>query len=549
MAKKSFKTYDQGQTWLFPQSLDEKLSADSPARLVNQIVDKLDITKIIDTYRGGGTSSYHPRMMLKIVLFAYLSNIYSCRKIEDAARDRLSFMWLSGMQTPDHNTINRFRTSRLKDTIHTIFTQVVLMLVDMGHLTLNESFIDGTKMESRANRYTFVWRKSVEKNRIKLEAKIRRILEQIEEGIAQDNHPDDDPPPPIDSEELRLRIEAINRENRSKEELKAIKTLEKKHLPKLQEYEQKLDTLDGRGSYSKTDPDATFMRMKDDQMMNGQLKPAYNLQIATENQFYIHYDFFANPTDFLTFILFNKRFGRRYGFFPKKVIADSGYGSEENYDFMQTCETEGFVKYPMFHKEQKKSFRNNGFLSQNLFYNAEKDYFVCPMGQHMERVKTGTRRSENGYVSEVNYYQAKCCEGFPLRCLCHKSQENRTIEVNPRLNAFRREARERLTSKEGHIYRSRRPIEPEAVFGQTKENKQYKRFRHFGGEKVKMDFAIFAIAFNIGKLYNKGRKTAFSGKKSAVSGTKTGFIVIMTVFIRKKEQNQTYLQSSSPLAA
>lgn len=155
-------------------------------------------------------------MMLKITLFAYLGNIYSCRKIEDAARDRLSFMWLSGMQTPDHNTINRFRSSHLKDTIHSIFTQVVLMLVDMGYLTLNEVFTDGTKMESRANRYTFVWRKSVEKNKTKLEAKIQRILEQIEEGIAQDNIPDDEPPTPVDSEELKRRVAEINRENRSK---------------------------------------------------------------------------------------------------------------------------------------------------------------------------------------------------------------------------------------------------------------------------------------------------------------------------------------------
>lgn len=216
MSKKSFKAYNQGQTYLFPQSLDEKLPADSPARLLNQIFDNLDITKVIDTYKGGGTSSYHPRMMLKITLFAYLGNIYSCRKIEDAARDRLSFMWLSGMQTPDHNTINRFRSSHLKDTIYSICTQVVLMLVDMGYLTLNEVFTDGTKMESRANRYTFVWRKSVEKNKTKLEAKIQRILEQIEEGIAQDNIPDDEPPTPVDSEELKRRVAEINRENRSK---------------------------------------------------------------------------------------------------------------------------------------------------------------------------------------------------------------------------------------------------------------------------------------------------------------------------------------------
>lgn len=166
MAKPVFKDYNQGQILLFPPSLDEKLPKDSPARLVSQIVDSLDISRVIDTYQGGGTSAYHPRMMLKVVIFSYLNNIYSCRRIEHALNDRLSFMWLSGNQTPDHNTINRFRSSRLKDTIHDIFTQVVRLLVDMGYLSLEIVYLDGTKLESRANRYTFVWRKSVEKTKL-----------------------------------------------------------------------------------------------------------------------------------------------------------------------------------------------------------------------------------------------------------------------------------------------------------------------------------------------------------------------------------------------
>jgi transposase len=335
MPKKSFKAYNQGQGSLFPVHIETLIPADSPARLVNQIVDNLDITKVIDTYKGGGTSSYHPRMMLKIVLFSYLNNIYSCRKIENSTRDRVSFMWLSAMQTPDHNTINNFRSSHLKDTINDIFTQVVMILVEMGYLSLDVFYVDGTKFESRANRYTFVWRKSVENNKAKLEEKIRTVLEQIEEGIAQDNQPEDEPPTPIDSEELKKRIAQINREKLSKKEKKAVKTLENSHLPKLQEYENHLKTLGTRNSYSKTDKDATFMRMKDDHLKNGQLKPAYNVQIGTEHQFYTHFDFYPNPTDFLTFIPFNKGFKERYQKMPKKEITDSGYGSEENDIFME----------------------------------------------------------------------------------------------------------------------------------------------------------------------------------------------------------------------
>ena len=225
MSKPIFKSYNQGQISLFPASLDEKIPQDSPVRTINQIVDNLDITNVFDTYKGGGTSAYHPRMMLKVILYSYLNNIYSCRKIEQALLDRVSFMWLASNQTPDHNTINRFRSSHLKNTIHQIFTQVVVMLVDMGYLSLDVIYVDGTKLESRANRYTFVWRKSVEKNKAKLEAKIRKVLEMVEEGIAQDNQPDDEPPTPINSEELKKRIAQINQENRSKEEKKSIKKI------------------------------------------------------------------------------------------------------------------------------------------------------------------------------------------------------------------------------------------------------------------------------------------------------------------------------------
>lgn len=511
MARITYKPYNQGQGVLFPLSIDSKIPEDHPVRLVSEIVDELDLSGINFGYKGGGNSSYHPRMLLKVLFYAYLNNVYSCRKIEQALEDRIHFIWLSGDQHPNFRTINNFRSLRLKNSIHKLFVQVVHMLVDMGYITLKEIYIDGTKIESKANRYSFVWRKSVEKNKFKLEAKIRGILSQIEEGIAQDNEPDDEPPTPVNSKELKERIASINRENRTKEEEKQIKTLEDKLVPKLEEYEEKLQVLDNRNSYSKTDPEATFMRMKEDHMRNGQLKPAYNEQIGTENQFIVHYDFFPNPTDTLTFIPFMESFKQNYEQLPDKVCADSGYGSEENYRYLETNEVEAYVKYSYFHKEQKKSFKNNAFIQENLYYNTEKDYFVCPMGQHMEHLYNTTRKSVSGFISNISVYRAQNCEGCPLRCLCHKSKQTRQIEVNHRLREYKRIARERLTSEEGIRMRKKRPIEPEAVFGQMKSNKSYHRFRHFGKEKVAMDFAIFAIAFNLLKLHRinaKKRKNA-----------------------------------------
>jgi hypothetical protein len=449
-------------------------------------------------------------MMLKVVIFGYLNNIYSCRKIENALTDRVSFMWLSGGRTPDHNTINRFRSSRLKDSIRDIFTQAVRLLVEMGHLSLETVYPDGTKIESRANRYTFVWRKSVEKHKAKLEEKIRRVLEQVEEGIAIDNHPDDEPPTPVNSAELKKRVAELNRENRTKAEEKAIKELENKHLPKLEGYEKHLETLGNRNSYSKTDPAATFMRLKDDHLQNGQLKPAHNVQIGTENQIITHYDIFPNPGDTLTLPPFMEGFKARYGKYPSKTVADAGYGSEENYEFMEENNMEAFVKYNSFHKEQAEAFKNNGFAARNLYYNKEKDYLVCPMGQQMKKVGERARVSESGHVSRHSVYEAGRCTGCPPRCPCHTAEGNRRVEINHRLNRYREKARERLTSEEGRMHGRRRAVEPEAVFGQAKSNKGYNRFRHFNDtepDKVMMDFAIFAVAFNLQKLNRKRKNT------------------------------------------
>ena len=242
-------------------------------------------------------------------------------------------------------------------------------------------------------------------------------------------------------------------------------------------------------------------------MNNGQTKPGYNLQIGTENQFITDFGFFPNPTDTLTMIPFLSSFSMRYNRQPKEVCADAGYGSEENYAYMEANGTEAYVKYNYFHKEQKRAFKNDIFRIENLYYNQDEDYFVCPMGQHMTRAGTRHDKTGSGYRTESAVYRAQRCEGCPLRWGCYKKKRgDREIEVNHRLMEYKRKARERLTSEKGLEHRSRRPIEPEAVFGQMKYNMQYKRFRHFGKDKVTMDFAFFAIAFDIKKMAAKRRE-------------------------------------------
>ena len=512
-----FRPYSPNQTILFPQRIDKDIADNDPVRLISSIVENLDLTALRKLYKERGRSPYDPKMLLKVVIYAYMNNIYSCRKIEKALKRDVHFIWLAGYEQPDFITINRFR-NRVKTEINNVFTQLVLLLCAKGFVTLDVEYIDGTKIESKANKYTFVWRKTVEKNRAKLMEKIKVLLSQVDDAIAQDKAADAESvsftPETLTeiANELRQSLSELPAPKDKKEKTavrerkKNLKKIEQM-CDKLSEYDTHLETLGERNSYSKTDPDATFMRMKEDAMNNGQTKPGYNLQIATEGQFITDFGFFHNPTDTLTMIPFLNSFSGKYGHFAKEICADSGYGSEENYVFMEANDMDAYVKYNFFHKEQKRAFKKDIFRIENLYYNPAGDYFVCPMGQHMERVGVRRGKTGSGYITESTAYRAQRCEGCPLRWGCYKrKQGNREIEVNHQLMEYKRKARERLTSEKGLEHRSKRPIEPEAVFGQMKYDMSYKRFRHFGKDKVTMDFAFFAIAFNLKKMAAKIRK-------------------------------------------
>lgn len=508
---------------------NEDIAESDPVRVVNAIVESLDLKEFKKLYHERGRCPYHPKMMLKIILYAYMNNIYSCRKIEKAVQRDIHYIWLAAQERPDFVTINRFR-NRVKNDINNIFTQVVLVLADKGFITLDVEYINGTKIESKANKYTFVWRKTVEKNRAKLQEKIRFLLGQIDDVIAQDKAAEsnkvDFTPETLTSliAELRDSLSAVpkpadkEQKKQQREKEKQIKELEK-HRDKLGEYDGRLEQIGERNSMSKTDPDATFMRMKEDAMNNGQTKPGYNLQISSENQFITDFALFPNPTDTLTLIPFFNSFLGRYEHLPQTAVADSGYGSEENYRFMAEAGIDAYVKYNRFHLEQRPRYKPNPFHHDKFHYNAVEDYYVCPMGQHMTRVGTTHSKTASGYCSENARYRAQNCKGCPLRCLCYKAKgDRRTIEVNHRLNEYKRKARELLTSEEGLRHRGRRSIEPEAVFGQMKFNMAYRRFRHFGKDKVTMDFALFAIAFNIKKMCSKIAKQAKNEGNTPNSG-------------------------------
>lgn len=501
-----FKSYHQQQISLLPPSLEELISEHHPVRVVNEVLNKIDVSKIERDYKGGGTSSYHPRMLLKVLVFGYLSNIYSSRRIEAAIQENIHFMWLAGMSKPDHNTINRFRGVRLQKTLKDIFTQVVELLVESGHISLQDVYVDGTKIEANANRYTFVWGNAIKTNRAKIKTQLQELwayAEQITTLEKEDTTPPDFEP--TDPEKVKATIEKINEALKDKKEVslkvKAKLKYAAKHFPEaVEKYNTQEKILDGRNSYSKTDEDATFMRMKEDHMKNGQLKPAYNVQISTENQFITNYTLHQNPTDTKTLIPHLQEHQTQYQQNPQNVIADAGYGSEQNYEYLDSIDAGAYVKYNMFDKEQQhKRIDKKPFAVEKLYYNKEKNEYICPIGQSMKHIGTFTQTTEAGYKRTIDKYQAQNCSPCPLNGVCHKSKYNRTIEVSHRGNELKQQAKEKLQSEQGIYYRKKRCVEPEPVFANIKHNKNFKRFMLRGLQKVSIETGLLAIAHNLKK--------------------------------------------------
>lgn len=515
----TFKPYEQHQGMLFLPSFEELIPANHIVRLVSRAIDGMQLDTLLNAYEGGGASNYHPKMLLKVLVYGYIDRLYSSRRLEKASRENVNFMWLTGLKVPDHNTINRFRKGQLKDTVKDVFAGVLLMLIEEGMVRLEDYHIDGTKIESAANRYTFVWAKSVAGHKGRLLARINALLDQIEaenereEAEAASKEKDGDAPAPPkveDSGRLAQTIADLNEQlkerlPKDKSLRRKMKDLQDKHLDKLREYEMHEEKLNGRNSYSKTDEDATFMRMKDDHMQNGQLKPGYNLQIGTEDQFIVNYTLHQDANDMPVLkdhLQDTKAQLAAVGKpMPKRASADAGYGSEENYDFLEAEGMENYVKYPGFYQEQRKEIKNNLFRVENLHYNAQDDYFVCPMGQHLTYRFTTKITSKNANQSTARVYRAQRCEGCPLRGACHQAKTDRIIQVNPNLQRHKQIARQNLWSIRGIYLRKKRCIEPEPVFGQIKWNRQFKRFLLRGLPKVNCEFGIVAIAHNLKKMW------------------------------------------------
>jgi transposase len=529
-----FKEYAQGQMMLLPPTFDELIPATHAVRVVNDVIDRIDLGPLLKVYSGGGASVYHPRMMLKVLVYAYLSNIYSSRRMEAALCENIHFMWLSGMARPDHNTINRFRSHRLRDVMKQVFSEVVLMLMEAGHVDLKAVYTDGTKIESTANRYTFVWAKTICTNREKMKEQLEQLWAYTQQ-VAREELADEQPPDlgQMDPEKVEQTIDRINEALKGKDvdaKKKQKLTYAKKNWPgKLKEYAEKERILNGRGSCSKTDPDATFMRMKDDHMGNGQLKPGYNVQWSTQHRYVVNYSLHQDPTDTLTMPAHIGQFEEQYDRMPEAVVADAGYGPQQNYEVPEKEHITAYVKYSMFHREQQKSWQQkNPFHTAMLHYDRENDRYICPMGQPMRHIGDVQKQNRAGHISTVSRYRAQNCSGCPLKGVCFKAAEgHRVIEVNHRLNELKAKARELLTFEEGLHHRSQRPVEVESAFGNLKRNMGFTRFMLRGLDKVSIETGLLATAMNLKKLAMALAEQAKKAANTALHGLEERFYALL----------------------
>ena len=400
---------------------------------------------------------------------------------------------------------------------------MVQLLVANGEISFEDSavFIDGTKIEANAGRYTFVWKRNVSSNQIKLGEKIETelplLLDKAGVGITM--------PKQITVQRLKkLRKQLYAKKEEQKIAFvygkghrksglqKAIETINS-WLERLKRYNLDIHICGDRNSYSKTDHDATFMHMKEDHMKNGQLKPGYNVNVATVSEYIIGNYISADRTDTKVFIPFLEKLCSKHP--VKRVVVDSGYESEENYRYADESEQLSLFVKPSNHEQKKKrKYQTDIGRRENMPYDAERDEYTCAQGKKLIAVSTKARKSENGYRQEVTVYECADCGGCPVKEKCIRQKktdktplENRVkrLNVSKYFTAQREAMEEKISTAEGILLRVNRSIQAEGIFAMIKEDMSFRRFMMRGKKNVNVEWHLVSIAYNILKLHHKAQ--------------------------------------------
>ncbi|MDH8679946.1 IS1182 family transposase [Fusibacter bizertensis] len=489
---------------------------DSKVRLVCNIIEEMNLDFLLRTYSVKGRKPVvDPVTMLKVLLFCYSEGICSCRKIEDfCTYDTRAHFLLDGCKPPDHTTINRFRKI-IEDFSSDLLTQFVELLLEDGHVNLKNIYIDGTKIESVAGRYTFVWRKSVEKYQKKLKEQLIKelclpensTLDQVTQKVEQAFNLIRN----ICSSQNIVFVHGIGK--RKTQQQRDYEHLEDT-LTKLKRYEAHLRIMGERNSYSKTDHDATFMRMKEDHMLNGQLKPAYNIQFASSGAFIVGVMGSQKGNDLHTLKPFLEKMMTPYGEYLMNIVADAGYESTENYTYLNDKWLRSYIKPANYEIQRKKKYKEDIGKKESMTYLEDEDAYLCKNDKKLVRVKDRIRTYASGLKDTLKTYSCIECRGCPYNSQCIKSKKaedgiKKTIQFSPEFEKYRNESYNNITTEEGIIQRMNRSIQAEGMFSKLKDGLKYDRFRHRGMKSVVSDITLMALGINLNKFHSKMKKNQF----------------------------------------
>lgn len=503
-----------------PLDVELLIPADDPVRLLSAFVEGMELRDLYQTYGKIKKNQATPRQLFKIMVYASMNRIYSSRDIETACHRDINFMYLlEGKPVPDHATFARFLSLHFAQCSKKTLAELSQLLYSLGEISGKTIFIDGTKIESAANKYTFVWKKAVTKHQARLFDRILLLVKECEElyGWRIVHHRKVSL---HTLKRLRKKLYRLKREegivfvhgrgHRKTRLQRLLETLES-YIEKLKEYDQKLHICGERNSYSKTDTDATFMRMKEDAMMNGQLKPAYNLQHGVDSEYVTWLDISPRPTDTRTLIPFLKDMGAYLPFKYQEIVADAGYESEENYLFLEGNDQLAYIKPQNYEISKTRKYRQDIGRMENMEYDEGADCYHCKNGQVLTKQYEKHEKTASGYRRTVTVYRCGGCHGCPFKTKCIKGNHCKTpmeerqkvLYVSKKMKEKRQETLKRITSEYGTQLRMNRSIQAEGSFADIKEDMGFRRYLYRGKENVTAQSILLAIGYNMKKLHHK----------------------------------------------
>lgn len=507
-----------------PMEMEILIPSDATVRLLNAVLEEMDYSKLTATYSRIRRIEHSPRVLFKVVVYAFMRGIFSDRGIENACRENINFMYLlEGAPAPDHNTIARFRKEHLPSAIEDLLRQLVELLAAHGEISFSESavFIDGTKIEANGNKYQFVWKKVVNKNREKMHAKMQEKLPGMLECLGLEM---------VVPESIRIRwLKKLRRKlyaSQKENEIKFVygkghhksalqKVLEQVNewLEREKRYTTDLYICGERNSYCKTDPDATFMRMKEDHMRNGQLKAGYNVNVATVSEYIVGNYISADRTDTKVLIPFLEKLCGQQKYPVKRIAADSAYESEEIYKYIEEHEQLSLFVKPTNHEVKKtKKYQNDIGRRENMAYDEETDEYTCAQGKKLRVVSVEKRKTSGGYPTEITVYECEDCRNCPCKEKCIRQKKTDKVPLEERVKRLhvskyfvqqRDRMAEKICTDEGILLRVNRSIQAEGVFAFIKQDLKFRRFMTRGRQNVATEWNLLSIAYNLLKLHQK----------------------------------------------